>query len=260
MKNADTRTLLFGIFVSAGGKLTAGQVIALAAPLGISASNVKSHLTRLVQEGALDRSGPTRQAEYAPTKSQCGVVEGITARLQQHRAPEPWNGAWIMLTPRVTGSRGEREWLRASLWFDGFRATPHTTSPGTYLRPAWPRAWAIGRARQYPGICVVGALLEPLGFVLLDKMYELDEFDRQARKLADWIGRRPIPRDPGRAFAEQLKTGSRVTRLISHDPRLPAVLWGQRTGLAELVDAWVRFEARIASKAGQFVADVMASS
>ena len=38
--------------------LTAAQLIRLAKPLGVSATNVKSHLTRMVADGILEREGP----------------------------------------------------------------------------------------------------------------------------------------------------------------------------------------------------------
>jgi DNA-binding transcriptional regulator PaaX len=257
MKERDTRSLLFGLFVQAGRRLTAAQVIALARPLGLSATNVKSHLTRLVKEGALERNGSVRSAEYAPTPSQQEVVEGIAARIRVAE-PEPWDGAWLMLAPRMPVGRGEREWLRASLGFDGFRCTPARCmlAPGAYLRPAWPRAWALERARRYPGVCVFGGLLEPLGFMLLDEMYELDELDRQARKLATWIEARRIPGKAERAFAERMDVGGRVARLVSHDPRLPPVLWGRRTGLAALTEAYARYEKRVTATAEKFMREV----
>ena len=54
----STRSLLFGVFVLAGKPLTAAEVIRLVGPLGVSATNAKSHLTRLVAEGALDGVRP----------------------------------------------------------------------------------------------------------------------------------------------------------------------------------------------------------
>src|SRR6185503_14638788 len=98
MKGDSTRTFLFGIFVTAGRPLTAGQVSRLASPLGISSSNAKSHLTRLVAEGALERSGPVRLAKYAPSPSQTDLVEGINARLRAETLEqdlEVWDGGWL---------------------------------------------------------------------------------------------------------------------------------------------------------------------
>lgn len=259
MNSQATRTLLFGIFVQAGRPLAAGQVVALARPLGMTGTNVKSHLTRLVQEGALERTGSVRRAAYAPAESQSAVVEGITRRLAD-RDPEPWDGAWLMLTPRPPATRAERAWLRASLWFEGFRSNRRVVAPGAYLRPAWPRKWALERARRYDGICIVGALLEPLGFVLLEELYQLDDLDRQAGRLARWVRSRKVPKDPARAFAERLKVGGQVARLVAHDPRLPPVLWGKRTGLAELVREHARFELRVKPRAARFLTGITARS
>src|SRR5260221_13459248 len=100
MASGSTRTLLFGIFVLAGRRLTAAQVIRAARPLRISPSNVKSHLTRLVAEGAMERHGPVRLAEYGIARNQVGVVEGIAARLREN-TEEPWDGGWLMLSPQT---------------------------------------------------------------------------------------------------------------------------------------------------------------
>lgn len=256
MKGQHTRTLLFGIFVTAGRPLTATQVNRLAAPLGISSTNAKSHLTRLVAEGALERSGAVRYAKYAPSPSQATVVEGIQARLRAETVEperEAWDGGWLMLALKAPRNRTEREQLRTSLWFDGFRAVAESSD--TYLRPAWPKIWAIDRARQYPGTCTYGGLLEPLGWAKLEAMYSLNDLDREANKLAHWIRERKTPLSNARAFALRLDVGGRLARLIAHDPRLPPVLWNNRTGLRELVRAYHEFEERVRPAAQRFVED-----
>jgi len=260
MKRHPTRTLLFGIFVTAGRPLTAGQVSRLASPLGISSSNAKSHLTRLVAEGALERSGPVRLAEYTPSSSQMGLVDGINTRLRAETLGpdiETWDGGWLMLVLSPPQNRTKREQMRAALWFDGFRAV--SGSSDTYLRPAWPKQWAISRARLYPGTCSYGGLLTPLGQSKLDAMYGLDELDREAKALDRWVGRRQTPRSNARAFAELLNAGGRVAHLIVHDPRLPPVLWNNRTGLRELIRSYQEFERRIAPAAQCFVEDSVSS-
>src|SRR4051812_21368198 len=78
-----SRSIILGILVVAGRELSAAQLIRLAAPLKLSASNVKSHLSRMVAEGSLERSGPARLASYLPSPSQRPVIEGIQARLRQ---------------------------------------------------------------------------------------------------------------------------------------------------------------------------------
>jgi len=251
MKEQRTRTLLFGIFVTAGRPLSANQVSRLAAPLGVSATNTKSHLTRLVREGALKRSGPVRLATYTPSPSQTTLVEGINLRLRAEPIIEPWDGGWLMLVLRAPRGRGERESVQASLWFDGFRAV--TGSVHTYMRPAWPKEWAVTRAIRYPGVCIFGGLLEPLGRPTLDVMYHLDDLDREASKLANWIGRRKAPPSGARAFAMLLDVGGRLARLISHDPRLPPILWGNRTGLRELIRSYHEFDRRVRPLAQSFV-------
>lgn len=254
MAPSSTRTTLFGIFAVARRNLTAAQVITLARPLGISATNAKSHLTRMVAEGVLERTGPKRAALYGPSPGQAAVVAGIDARLESD-PEERWDGEWIFLALKMPAARGQRDHLRASLWFDGFRPWDGST----FVRPAWPKAWAQARARWYlariPGLAVHGPLL---GNVPVRRLYDLDALDREARALARRIRAKRAPtRSPARAFAARLEIGGLVARLVGHDPRLPRSLWGKRTGMRELSRQFARFERRTAPPAQRFLETVL---
>jgi len=254
----STRSLLFGVFVLADTPLTAAEVVRLMSPLGVSATNAKSHLTRLVAEGALDRRGPVRARLYTPSRGQSAVVEGIRVRLQEEPS-EAWDRTWLALTLRLPADRRQRERLAASLWFDGFRPW----APGTFLRPAWPERWALDRARHYlahaPGFSLRGSFVEQLNLRRVASLYELAVLDREARALAGWIRRQgAVPSAGERTFAAHLKVGGLVARLIAHDPRLPPELWGPRRGLRDLVRAFDRFDSRLAPLARRFVGQVVA--
>src|SRR5262245_53203680 len=110
-----SRTTLMGILVAAGRELTATQLIALAEPSGMSATNVKSHLSRMVSEGVLQRGGTVRQAVYGPSRDQSYIVESIRQRMKP-QAEERWDSTWLMLTVPLPKNRSERDHLRASLW------------------------------------------------------------------------------------------------------------------------------------------------
>ncbi len=254
MGPSSTRTLLFGIFLLARRKLTASQVIALARPLGISATNVKSHLTRMVAEGALERRGPKRAARYGPSPDQRAVVRGIDARLRSDSA-EPWNDEWILLSLKMPGDRGQREHLKSSLWFDGFRPWDGST----FVRPCWPKAWAQARTRWYldrvPGLAVRGRLL---GEIPVSRLYDLDTLDREAGRLARRIrAKRSRAISSERAFAARLTIGGLVARLVGHDPRLPQSLWGKRMGMRELLRAFAAIEKRSKRLARLFLDEVL---
>jgi DNA-binding transcriptional regulator PaaX len=252
---SDTRALLFGIFVVVRRELMTPELVALGRPLGISPTNVKSHLSRMVAEGALERAGPPRGARYRPSSSQEQVVQGIAARLEE-ASSEPWDGKWILLALKLPAHRGERERIRASLWFDGFRPWDGST----FIRPAWPKRWALARARWYlariPGLAVRGPFIEEPP---VSAIYELDELDREAQRLARRLRETRIPRgSPPRAFAARLKMGALVARLAGHDPRLPGKLWGEKTGMRDLVQAYRHFEARVTPGAMTFVEKALA--
>jgi DNA-binding transcriptional regulator PaaX len=254
----STRTLIFGIFVLANRKLKAAQVIALAKPLIISATNVKSHLTRMVAEGALRRSGPVRQAVYWPSRSHAQIIEGINARLNESRT-EPWDRTWLVLMLQMPSNRRQREVLRASLWFDGFRPF----APNTFVRPAWPKAWAQQKTREYlaiaPGASMRGKFIRNLEMSDAIGSYDLNPLDREAARLAKWISTRRIPTGTSNsaAFAVRLKVGGLVARLVGHDPRLPPAIWRDRTGISELIDAFRKFEKRIAPLSQRFLDEVI---
>jgi len=256
MQFDGTRTLLFGIFVLADRPLSASQVIALSKPLGISATNAKSHLTRLVADGSLHRSGPPRQARYSPATDRRDIVAGIAARLGRHSGA--WDGRWIMIALHGPSTRPERRALRQSLWFDGFRPA----GVDAYVRPAWPEPWALERAQFYlagrSGLCIHGALLGALDVRRVASMYRLDALDREAGRLARRVSTRTRGDcSPAEAFAARLDVGGRVARLVAHDPRLPQGIWGSRTGLRDLRRAYRQFEKHIGPAAQRFLHDIL---
>lgn len=236
--------------------LTTGQIIALAKALGISATNVKSHLTRMVADGSVRRTGRRRFARYSPATKGQHLIQGISARLDVQR-DQPWDGRWLVLMLRFPSARNERSRVRDALWFDGFRPW----SPEVYVRPAWPE-WALMRARAYVergiALCVYGEVLGGVNWGRVQAMYRLGALDRAAARLANEVKAAVAGRRSGaEAFAARLSVGGRVARLIAHDPRLPATLWKSQTGMRELRTAYRLFETKIGSHAQEFIDQVL---
>lgn len=257
MKSNATRTQIFGLFVLAGQPLTGGQVVALARPLGLSATNVRSHLTRLVAEGALLREGPRRSALYRPGAERAQLVSGLAARLEEAPAA-PWDGRWIVVAPRLPADRPGRRARLDRLWFDGFR--PH--SPACHIRPTWPAPWARERALAHaavPGsLAFCGESLLPLDMAAVRRMYAVDTLDRHAHALADRLRRRiRTLRSGASALATRLELGGQVARLVAHDPRLPREILGDLAGLRELVAAYGQFEREAAARSREFLEEIL---
>lgn len=253
-----SRTTIMGIFVTAARGLTASQLIALAAPLGVSATNVKSHLTRMVAEGVLRRHGRVRLATYEATREQARFIDSIRDRLVESNQ-EPWDSTWLQLTLPVLRSRSQRERLHSGLWFEGFR----TVAPNVYVRPAWPSPWAKDVARRYAdvaaGICMQGVVLKSPGD--LSRLYDLNGLDSEAAVLASRIRRKVrVTLGPKQAFVERIRIGGEVVQLVAHDPKLPAEIWGSRHGVRNLVQAFSDFEAAVAKPAAAFVEQVVRGS
>ena len=256
--DGSTRSLLVGILVLAKRPLTAPQIVALGRPLRLSATNIKSHLTRLCAEGVLTRTGSRRSQRYWLSAERERLAGRIAASLAEQPEKE-WTDDWVIVAMTLPADRTSRERLRAELWLDGFRPC----APGTYLRPAWPVPWAIDRARAIAptALCLVGKLAGTIRLEQVQKMYGVDAFDRQARRLASQI--RAALRaagDPAAAFRARLHMGGRAARLVAHDPRLPPEIWEGRRGLQELRDAFQRFEARIGPLADRFVDGALTSN
>lgn len=257
-----SRTAIMGIFVVANRALTASQAIALAAPLGISATNVKSHLTRMVADGVLQREGRARLAIYKPTEERDFIIGSIRERLNNPHH-EPWDSTWLILAVQPPKNRSERSRLLSALWFDGFRPL----SGNIVVRPAWPLAWSEERAYRYTtngsGICLRGTIIS--GQIEFSSLYNLKALDAEARNLAARIRRKAASTSarnmsPSKAFAERIRAGSDVVQLIAHDPRLPEALWGNRSGMRELAHAYADFETLIAKPAGDFLKQVLAGT
>ncbi len=246
---SPARTTIIGILVLANRALTAAQLIRLAEPIGLSASNLKSHLTRMVNEGSLARSGPVRQATYAPSAAQNRVVTGVKARLTED-PKGPWDNTWYMLTFHLPTNRAERERLRASLWFDGFRSV----SFDCFVRPAWPEPWAENRTQMYIGggaIPIRGEIVAPHR---MENLYDLRGLDSEARRLAAWLKRqRGGSITPRAAFVRRMEAGGRVARLVGHDPRLPPAIWGRLRGMAEVIREYRKFEKLVSGPAQRFM-------
>lgn len=252
--NGDTRSALFGIFVMADCALTASEVIALAAPVGITPTNVKSHLTRMVSDGSLRRTGKARLAAYAPSGNRENLISNLKERLGEP-SPASWRGDWLVLVWEGAAEKHAREAAYTALWFDGFRPL----APATFVRPAWPGDWALERARLHSASAGLTFNACPVGWDqrALSALYDLDAIDAQARNIAADLTRLRNERSPAAAFASRLRAGGEVARFIAHDPRLPEELWGARKGLHALRKAWRRFEAETTPLSAAFIAEVI---
>lgn len=255
MRAESTRSLVIGLFVLTGrAELTAAELVRLAHCRGVSSSNLKSHLTRMVQDGSLARRGTPRSFFYAPSPAKQRVIRAIRTRMSP--AEEGWSGDWILLAPAHPSARTRRR-----LVFDGFRPV----SRGAFARPAWPRPWAVARAEAHVerdgGAFVIGPLTGVRSREELLRAYAREKLARRAARIGKRVaGALATPPTGERALALRLKLGEEIARLFALDARLPPALWGGRDPLAELARAHARLERVLARASAPYLATVLASS
>jgi DNA-binding transcriptional regulator PaaX len=253
----STRSLIIGTFALTGrAELTASQLIALAEPCGVTATNLKSHLTRMVTDGSLDRSERPRSSTYRPSRRRRGVMDAIRTRLSM--SERKWDGAWVLVLARPVAERWRRARLRRRLEFDGFRPW----NRDTFARPAWPRPWALERAAAHAGeaegICWEGGSAAEADIQRLISLYDLDAIHRHAQGLARLVQRHAATfYSPRKAWAHLVALGGRVIRTIADDPLLPPEIWRARTGMRELVAAYREFERSAVARALPFVQEAL---
>ncbi len=261
MASERTRTLLFGLFIVAGrDSLTAPEIIALASSVGLTATNVRSHLTRLVARGDLERSGPPRQARYRPARRKEKSVSGIRFRLDLDER-EAWRGDWALLALRPPVGRRERAAIVRRLRFDGFARA----ADWTFARPAWPRRWALARVELHRasthGLALSGALIGEFDVAAAKKLYPIADLERSARRVSKLLDERErSARSAEHALARRLRLGGLVARTIATDPILPPTLWGGPDPMRALARRYRLFEARLAAKSAPVIARALGSS
>ncbi|AIE83669.1 transcriptional regulator, PaaX family protein [Fimbriimonas ginsengisoli Gsoil 348] len=245
------RTAIMGILVFAGRELTAPQIIALAAPLGMTATNVKSYLTRMVAEGSLTRRGAARLSFYEPSSVQHARIDDLRQRMTP--MTDPWDSSWVVVAGFLPKDRMQKERLNSALWIDGFRMVN-----GAFLRPAWPLPWALERARWYAdlmeGVCVRGHL-ETAPEYLRD-LFGVSGLDAEAAVLAEKLDEIGVPDSPRGCYAAMLELTGEVVQLLSHNPRFPPELVSGE-GLRNLAESFRKLEASLAPGGREFLATIL---
>lgn len=110
-----------------------GSLIGLLGPLGLSATNVRTVLSRMAAKGWLEAERQGRRSYYALTARGRRLLEEGETRIYRPRGDEEWDGRWTLLAYSIPEERrGSRDRLRVRLEWLGFGSlgnglwvTPH---------------------------------------------------------------------------------------------------------------------------------------
>lgn len=239
---------VFGLFMIADlGAMTLAQLVRLGTAAGLTATNIKSHVSRMVGDGSLVRTGPAGASQYAPSEHRLRIVGVLRDRL----APlpdEPWHRTWWVMGVDLPRTREDRERLRRALHFDGFRPTVGNA----WIRPAWPEAVAQAAIMRHVECHGVVACKGPLiGALDIARTFRLDRAERAAARLSARIGRarRLLAAGGPRLVQTWLGLGGDAALFASEHPRLPIELLRDWPTMRTVLAAWNDFErdARTAS-------------
>lgn len=125
---------LYGDFLLATGEsIWVGSLIRLLEPLGLSATNVRTVLSRMAAKGWLTPERAGRRSYYGLTERGRRLLEEGAARIHGPPRREDWDGEWTLLAYSIPEDRRAlRDRLRAQLSWLGFGSlgnglwlTPH---------------------------------------------------------------------------------------------------------------------------------------
>ncbi len=113
---------LFGDFLlHRTGPVWVGSLIALLEPLGLSATNVRTVLSRMARKGWLESEKQGRRSYYSLTPRGRRLLEEGETRIYRPRADEEWDGQWTLLAYSIPEERrSQRDRLRLRLEWLGF--------------------------------------------------------------------------------------------------------------------------------------------
>lgn len=131
---SDLVFTLYGDFLLHRGEpVWIGSLIELLAPLGLSATNVRTVASRMVARGWLEAERDGRRSYYGLTERGRRLLEQGAARIYDPPRQDTWDGRWTLLAYSIPEERRVlRDRLRARLAWLGFGslgnglwATPH---------------------------------------------------------------------------------------------------------------------------------------
>jgi len=125
MPNSRPQDLVFTLFgdflLHRPGPVWVGSLIALLEPLGLSATNVRTVLSRMAGKGWLESEKHGRRSYYSLTARGRRLLEEGETRIYQPRADEEWDGQWTLLAYSIPEERrSQRDRLRLRLEWLGF--------------------------------------------------------------------------------------------------------------------------------------------
>lgn len=259
---------LLGDFWAAGhAPIPSANLVRILEEFGIASANARAALSRLTQQGLLERTKQGRRTSYAPTTQAIRTLERGRRRIFSREDVLPWDGTWTLIAFSVPSNDGElRRLLRARLrWltfapvFDATWVTPHD------------RAEIVREQLDELGINDAMVLrsrevdLLPGGRTRLDQAWQLEELAeryaalvRRYAPLASRSARGEVTRRE--ALVERTELVDDWRRVIRDDPDLPAEFLPEGFPRAEArrlflatydtlaEDARARFEELVASE------------
>jgi phenylacetic acid degradation operon negative regulatory protein len=228
MKVMNARSALFDLYGdhlrSRGGSAPVASLVALMAPLGITAPAVRTAVSRMVKQGWLQPVRLAGAAGYALTPRAEHRLDNAAARIYRTTSNDEWDGYWHLIIPDRPNDRAARERLRSGLAYLGYAPL----RDGTWLaaRPS-PELRALLQSEQ---ITAEGFLArhQDDDAALIRRAWDLDAVGRsyrrwlaEAEKLVESLPSAPADEE---VFAVRSRLVHEWRKFLFTDPGLPRAL------------------------------------
>jgi phenylacetic acid degradation operon negative regulatory protein len=228
MKVMNARSALFDLYGdhlrSRGGSAPVASLVALLAPLGITAPAVRTAVSRMVKQGWLQPVRLAGAAGYALTPKAEHRLDNAAARIYRTTSNDEWDGYWHLIIPDRPNDRAARERLRSGLAYLGYA-------------PLGDGTWLAARPSPELGALLQGERITAEGFLarhqdddaaLIRRAWDLNAVGRSYRR---WLAEAEelvasLPSAPAdeKVFAVRSRLVHEWRKFLFTDPGLPRAL------------------------------------